>query len=63
MRVWVLYNLSKLFSFVIVVACLACLTAALVVRAYQPRVSQLGPVLVNLNNIIRSASPPIYRNA
>jgi hypothetical protein len=60
MRVWVLYDLSKLFSFVIVVVCLACLTGAFVVRAYQPRVSELGPGLVKFNNIIRSASPPIH---
>ena len=63
MRVWVLYNLSKLFSLVIAVVCLACLAAALVDCAYQPQVSDLGPGLVNLNNAIRSAPPPIYTKA
>jgi len=38
MRVWILYNLSRMFSIVIVVASLVFLGAALAIRAYPPRV-------------------------
>jgi hypothetical protein len=61
MRVWVLYDLSRVFSFVILALCLIGLASAIVIHALQPHVSRLAPGLVNLNNIIRSDSSPICR--